>query len=100
MAVNFFSDVWDREDLMYVTVTGMFLTNCTFKASVGELPKIDFTMNVNIFLQKLSEEELDEIKKLITKLQLSKLEIKEPKEILIQIGNGKLKGSGTWVIPP
>lgn len=100
MAVNLFSDVWDREDLMYVSVTGMELTETAIRMKVGENPTVDFTMNANTFLQKLSEEELHKIKKLITKLQLSKLVIKEPKEVLIQIGNKKPHGSGWWVAPP
>ncbi len=71
----FYSSVWNVDDLMYASVTGMILTEVSVRLKVGELPKVDFTMNVNAFLQKLSEEELDKITGLIKKLQLSKLRI-------------------------
>ena len=75
MAEVLFSSLWNADDLMYVSVTGMTLTEVSVRLKVNELPKIDFTMNVNAFLQKLSEEELDKVKELIKKLQLSKLKI-------------------------
>jgi len=70
-----FNSNWEVDDLMYVEVTGMVLTNINVRLTIEQLPKVDFTMNINSFLQRLSEEELDKIKKLIIKLQLSELKI-------------------------
>jgi len=70
-----FNSNWEVDDLMYVEVTGMVLTNISVRLTIEQLPKVDFTMNINSFLQRLSEEELDKIKKLIIKLQLSELKI-------------------------
>lgn len=95
-----FRSIWVNNDLLYVTVTGMELTETAIRLKVNEHPKIDFTMCINSFLDKLSIEELDKMKELITKAQISELYIKEPKEVLIQIGNKKPKKTGMFVIPP
>ena len=95
-----FRHIWVDNDLLYVTVTGMELTETAIRLKVGQLPTVDFTMCINSFLDKLSIEELDKMKELITKAQLNELHIKEPKEVLIQIGRKKPKGTGVFVIPP
>jgi len=92
-----FRNIWVDHDLLYVTVSGMELTETAIRLKVGEHPKIDFTMCINSFLDKLSVKELDKMKELITKLQLSELYIKEPKEILLQIGKKKPKGTGVYM---
>lgn len=94
------NNIWIEHDLLYVSVTGMELTETAIRLKVNEHPTIDFTMCINTFLGKLSEEELDKMKALITKVQISELYIKEPKEILISKGKRKPEGTGIWVIPP
>ena len=69
---------WETNELLHVSVSGMFITKLTTTFEVGSLPSVNFDMNVNAFLEKLSEDELEKIFELIKKIQITKLRIGMP----------------------
>ncbi len=69
---------WEEKDRMIVNITGMFITKLTTTIEVGSLPKVDFEMHVNAFLEKLTEDELEKMAGLIKKVQINKLSVAMP----------------------
>ncbi len=51
--------LWNEE------ITGMILTSCDIKITVGELPKISFMVCMNLLVEKLSDESFEKLKSLI-----------------------------------